>query len=314
MPFGLTDAQWWRFVQMAPSEQRRLVANLSPEDALTFDADFEAWADRNQLPPQNEGWRVWLMMAGRGFGKTRAGAEWVHRLAMAGGRRIALVAASIDEARSVMVEGVSGLLGVARRNRVRVTWEPSLGRLKWGAKLQLIAVDWESPDGEVLSLMSGELGQIARKDGAFEADLLGVASRLERPICPFTSPDCRAELGDPKCRVDMAGRRLRALVTSAAGHNVEIDQPVDERFRFGTIRFLAGAANGERRTILAADGHQLSLRSAPAGGVAVGTAVEIVEGCDKTLATCSGRFANAINFRGEPNLPGNDLLTRYPGA
>jgi phage terminase large subunit-like protein len=143
MPFGLSDAQWWRFVQMAPSEQRRLVASLSPEDALTFDADFEAWADRNQLPPQSEGWRVWLMMAGRGFGKTRAGAEWVHRLAMAGGRRIALVAASIDEARSVMVEGVSGLLGVARRNRVRVTWEPSLGRLKWakGSVAELFSGD-----------------------------------------------------------------------------------------------------------------------------------------------------------------------------
>lgn len=193
--------------------------------------------------------------------------------------------------------------------------EADIAAGRWdGAKLKLTAVDWEHPGGEMLSLMSGELGQIARKDGAFEADLLGAATRLELQICPFTSPDCRAELGDPKCRVDMSGRRLRAVVTNAAGHDVEVDQLVDERFRFGTIRFLAGAANGERRTILAADGHQLSLRSAPAGEVAIGTAVELVEGCDKALATCSGRFANAANFRGEPHLPGNDLLTRYPGA
>ncbi len=71
----------------------------TPSDALAFDADFEAWAHENQLPPGGEGWRVWLMMAGRGFGKTRAGAEWVHRLARWPGARIALVAASIDEAR-----------------------------------------------------------------------------------------------------------------------------------------------------------------------------------------------------------------------
>jgi uncharacterized phage protein (TIGR02218 family) len=80
------------------------------------------------------------------------------------------------------------------------------------------------------------------------------------------------------------------------------------------MRFLAGAANGERRTILGVEGQQLHLRSAPAGEVTAGTAVELVEGCDKLLTTCSERFANAANFRGEPHLPGNDLLTRYPGA
>jgi uncharacterized phage protein (TIGR02218 family) len=186
---------------------------------------------------------------------------------------------------------------------------------KWdGAALKLSAVDWEAPEGEALDLLQGELGQVALKDGTFEVDLLGATARLGRPICPYTSPDCRAELGDPACRVDMSGRRMRARVARFAGHIVDLDQPVDERFRFGEIRFLAGPANGQRRTVLAAAGHELSLRSAPAGEVAIGTPIEIIEGCDKTLATCSGRFGNAVNFRGEPHLPGNDLLTRYPGS
>jgi phage terminase large subunit-like protein len=55
--------------------QRRAIARMTPEHALKFDAEFETWAHANQLPPNGEGWRVWLMMAGRGFGKTRAGAE-----------------------------------------------------------------------------------------------------------------------------------------------------------------------------------------------------------------------------------------------
>jgi phage terminase large subunit-like protein len=115
---------------------------------LAWDADFEEWAHRNQLPPNGEGWRVWLMMAGRGFGKTRAGAEWIFRLA--DGRpktSIALVGATIADARSIMVEGVSGLLSIARRYRRRLRWEPSLGRIKWpnGSEAQLFSGD--SADG-----------------------------------------------------------------------------------------------------------------------------------------------------------------------
>ncbi|MDP9422878.1 MAG: DUF2163 domain-containing protein [Pseudomonadota bacterium] len=192
--------------------------------------------------------------------------------------------------------------------------EADISAGRWdGAALKLFAVDWTEPV-ETHALLEGELGEVSTSDGAFEAELRGTASRLERPVCPLTSPNCRAELGDPQCRVDMAGRRVRATVTASAAHIVTVDLPVDDRFRFGELRFMGGAANGERRTILGVDGQQLHLRSAPAGEVAAGTAVELVEGCDKLLATCSQRFANAANFRGEPHLPGNDLLTRYPGA
>jgi phage terminase large subunit-like protein len=125
-------------------EQRRAFEKATPDELLRIDADFEMWAHDNQLPPAGEGWRTWLMMAGRGFGKTRAGAEWVYRLA--GGKagvRIAIVGATIADARSIMVEGVSGLLSIARRHRRRLSWEPSLSRLKWpnGSQAQLFSGD-----------------------------------------------------------------------------------------------------------------------------------------------------------------------------
>lgn len=196
----------------------------------------------------------------------------------------------------------------------RAISETDIAAGRWdGAALKLFATEWET--GVIAAmLVEGKLGQVASKDEAFEAEVLGVAARLERPVCPLTSPECRAELGDPKCRVDLTGRRLRAKVTDVAAHLVSVDQPIDDRFRFGQVRFLAGGANGERRTILSVAGQQLALRSAPAGTVLAGTPVELIEGCDKRLATCSDRFANAANFRGEPHLPGNDFLTRYPGA
>jgi phage terminase large subunit-like protein len=111
---------------------RRIIGQMTPADVRALDAMFELWAHDSQLPPEGEGWRVWLLMAGRGFGKTRAGAEWVHKAAAARpGLRIALVGASIADARSIMVEGVSGLLKVAELRGCRLEWEPSLNRVGW---------------------------------------------------------------------------------------------------------------------------------------------------------------------------------------
>ncbi len=143
MSLGITPAQLRRFLALSPEEQAKRIEAMSFSDMLDFDVAFETWAHDSQLPPPGEGWRVWLMMAGRGFGKTRAGAEWVHKLARAGPRRIALVGATIDEARNLMVEGVSGLLSIARNNRSPVKWEPSLNRLTW-------------PNGSVATLYSGD--------------------------------------------------------------------------------------------------------------------------------------------------------------
>jgi len=125
-------------------KMQRFAAKLTIADLLRLDAWFELWAHESQLPPKAEGWRVWLMRAGRGFGKTRAGAEWVHGLASSRpGARIALVGATIADARSIMVEGVSGLLNIAKLHGRQLNWEPSLGRLRWpnGSEAQLFSGD-----------------------------------------------------------------------------------------------------------------------------------------------------------------------------
>src|SRR6476661_10530812 len=75
--------------------------------------DWEKLARPNQLPPLGD-WRGWLLLAGRGFGKTRTGAEWVRAQIKSGKRRIALVAPTAADARDVMVEGASGILSVFR--------------------------------------------------------------------------------------------------------------------------------------------------------------------------------------------------------
>ncbi len=168
--------------------------------------------------PGGEDWRVWLMMAGRGYGKTRAGAEWVNRLARSSGKRIALVGASIDEARSVMVEGTSGLLAIARRTRTKIKWEPSLGRLTWprGAQAQLFSGD--HPDGlrgpEHDYAWCDELAKWRRAEEAWTNLQMGLR-RGVRPRVAVRGPDRRyaragqSERADGDPRRDWVGGRQR---------------------------------------------------------------------------------------------------------
>lgn len=107
-----------------------------------FDADFHSFALRHQRPPEGD-WTTWLILGGRGAGKTRAGAEWVRELALNDGTaRIALVGETEHDAREVMVEGISGVLAVHRRGE-RPQWIPSRKRLEWsnGAVAQLFSAD-----------------------------------------------------------------------------------------------------------------------------------------------------------------------------
>jgi phage terminase large subunit-like protein len=124
-----------------PSEASRLAALPLPRRALALDAlsegevsalshDWKFWARDSQLPPAGD-WRVWLLLAGRGFGKTRSGAEYVRACVESNSaKRVALVAPTAADARDVMVEGESGLLAVASPD-YRPLYEPSRRRISW---------------------------------------------------------------------------------------------------------------------------------------------------------------------------------------
>jgi phage terminase large subunit-like protein len=106
---------------------------------------WEIWGRDEQLPPDGA-WRVWLICAGRGFGKTRAGAEWVRNLARHDpDARIALVGASLHEVRNVMVEGESGILAAAPGS-LAPDFEPSLRRLQWPNGAQAFLYSAAEPD------------------------------------------------------------------------------------------------------------------------------------------------------------------------
>ncbi|MEL6488186.1 MAG: terminase family protein [Pseudomonadota bacterium] len=118
----------------------RIARVLDQNERNEFNYHWELMARPAQLAPSCE-WRIWMIMAGRGFGKTRAGSEWVRQIAEAQPEaRIALVSSSIAEARSVMVEGESGILACSPPER-RPIFEPSLRRVRFanGAQAQLFS-------------------------------------------------------------------------------------------------------------------------------------------------------------------------------
>lgn len=129
-----------------------ILASRSADEIRALPYDWALHGRPDQREPEGCA-RVWLMMAGRGFGKTRAGAEWVRGIAEAdGAARIALVGASLHEARHVMVEGASGVLAVSPWWS-RPAWNPALRRLVWksGAQAEIFGAGPERLRGPAFS-------------------------------------------------------------------------------------------------------------------------------------------------------------------
>src|SRR5258708_17587858 len=129
-----------------PLQQRaELIKELSDKDLEAFEAHWPSWSRKNQLPPDGD-WRVWLLLAGRGFGKTRSGAEWVRMLAEEKrAKRIALVAPHAEDLRKVMIEGESGIL-VISHPKYRPSFEPSRLRLEWSDGAVAYGFSADEPD------------------------------------------------------------------------------------------------------------------------------------------------------------------------
>ncbi|MEA3035389.1 MAG: hypothetical protein QOH04_1151 [Sphingomonadales bacterium] len=127
-------------------ERIEAVRRLGWPAARELLARWSEWAHEGQRPPEGDDWRVWLLMAGRGFGKTRAGSEYVSACARADGRlRIALAGATMDDVRKVMIEGESGLLAVAREGEA-LRWTPHLGELLFPSGAIAFAYSGANPE------------------------------------------------------------------------------------------------------------------------------------------------------------------------
>ncbi|MCB1500456.1 MAG: DUF2163 domain-containing protein [Bauldia sp.] len=188
------------------------------------------------------------------------------------------------------------------------------------AEVTVHLVNWTTPSERHL-LRVGRLGEVTREDGAFRAEIRGLAASLDETRGRAFRPTCDADLGDGRCGIDLDDADYRGTGT--------VSEPNDRRrfatsglsafakgwFDRGRLTFTSGANAGrasEVRTHRKEGGEGvIELWQAMRADIAPGDAFVVTAGCDKRFSTCRQKFDNGVNFRGFPHMPGNDFALTY---
>ena len=188
------------------------------------------------------------------------------------------------------------------------------------AKVEIFRVNWQDTGQRVL-MRTGSLGEVRRADGAFTAEVRGLAHYLQQPKGRLFQYVCDADLGDVRCGVDLSNPAYRAAGTVSAVINPRrfnvagLQDHYPGWYSRGLLVFETGANEGGRYEIrhheVIVDTVIIELWREPAHAVVGGDALVVTAGCDKVLATCRDKFANTANYRGFPHIPGNDFVTSY---
>ncbi len=190
------------------------------------------------------------------------------------------------------------------------------------AEVRVFLVNWGDLSMGALRMRRGWFGEvILTEQGAFRTELRGMVQALQQRIGEIYSPECRADLGDARCKVDLAAFTRTGWVISATDRAVffaAVDgaATADGWFNGGALMFTNGANAGrtiEVKSWTAGTG-RIELFLAVGYAIAAGDTFSVYPGCDKRLDTCIGRFGNVLNFRGEPYVPGIDAIMQYPDA
>jgi uncharacterized phage protein (TIGR02218 family) len=189
------------------------------------------------------------------------------------------------------------------------------------AEIEVWRVNWAEPTQRVL-MRKGNLGQVKRGGLAFEAEIRGLAQKLNQPVGRAFGYSCDADLGDARCTIDLEDAAFHAdgAVTSA----------IDARrfrasglggfasgwFSGGKLVWSSGVNAGRamevKRHALADGIVTIELWQSMSETIASGDGFALTAGCDKQFATCKTKFTNQTNFRGFPYMPGNDAVLAYP--
>lgn len=179
------------------------------------------------------------------------------------------------------------------------------------AEIEVFQVNFNQPDAGSLRLRRGWLGEVALRNGRFVAEVRGISQKLSQQIGSLYSAACRAELGDAQCKVAMAGYTQTGSLSNVTSNSVFSDSARTEEdgfFTFGKLTFTSGANAGLSMEVKEFALGEFVLALPMAYDVQTGDEYQVQAGCDKSFSTCTARFDNAVNFRGEPHVPGIDRM------
>lgn len=182
-----------------PAKFEAFRASLSEDEAAELEFLWSFFARPKQLAPTHREWQYWLVLAGRGFGKTRTGAEWVRGHAESGKvRRLTLIGPTSDDVRDAMIEGESGILAISPKD-FRPRYQPSKRRLTWpnGARALLLTAD--EPDrarGKQHEKVWADELAAWRYPDAWDQTMLGLRLGDSPQACVTTTPRPTALIKD----------------------------------------------------------------------------------------------------------------------
>jgi uncharacterized phage protein (TIGR02218 family) len=185
------------------------------------------------------------------------------------------------------------------------------------AAVEIWRVNWADTAQRIL-MRSGSLGEVRRSGTAFTAEVRGLAHYLQQPKGRLYQSGCDADLGDSRCGVDLANPALRGTGTVVTAPSPRLLTAAGLAafaagwFTRGLVTFTSGANTGRsqevKRHALSGTEATIELWQPMALAIAPADTFTVTAGCDKQLATCKAKFANAINFRGFPHMPGPDYI------
>ncbi|HPG89239.1 MAG TPA: DUF2163 domain-containing protein [Hyphomicrobium sp.] len=187
------------------------------------------------------------------------------------------------------------------------------------ARVEIYRVNWQNVSQRVL-MRSGSLGEVRRAGSAFSAEVRGLQHYLQQPKGRLYQYACDADLGDARCGVNLASSTYRGTATITTVFSPRrfqvsgLNSYAHDFFSRGLASFASGPALG---TAIEIKSHSkkaslttIELWVEAEGPPVVGNTLVVTAGCDKRIETCRARFANAVNFRGFPSMPGNEYLTK----
>lgn len=198
--------------------------------------------------------------------------------------------------------------------------EADLERGLWdGAQVELYLVDW-TDTAQRVHLFAGRIGEVRRGAQDFEAELRGLQAPLNVAVGRVFSRFCDADLGDARCAKNIETSVFRgngvvtALLADGAFRADGLEAFAEDWFTRGRLVWAVGGENEVAAHRVEAGDAVLELLDPPGPNLVLGAGFTIYAGCDKRLETCRAKFANTLNFRGFPHMPGNDAVQARPVA
>ena len=188
-----------------------------------------------------------------------------------------------------------------------------------GARVDVWRVDWRAPEHKI-AVWSGQLSEVARRGQAFTAELVSLKADLEKSIGRVYARTCDADVGDARCGVDLGALAFRgdgvvlAVLAPDAFRAAGLDAFASGWFEGGVLTWQTGANAGVSVRLRRHVGVEIWLSRVLNFAVEPGDTFEVSAGCNKTFAACGAKFANRINFRGFPHMPGVDAVLAGPAS